>query len=168
MGHHTQACATRQAGTWTRVHNNVQNVWKEVARLAKIDASVNPNNLPSPAHTFSDKHANILFLLCSDDDDADIVGDVSLAHPFVWKGRGREKWGNTKPLALQDRVNNKNQIYNDSDYHQAQSFTFLPLVATTLGRLNADSVALCYLFKFAHCAAIAYFHVHGWTPSDDE
>eukprot|EP00961_Rhodomonas_salina_P268207 3624668-Rhodomonas_salina.1 len=129
MGHHIQACATRHAGTWTRVHNNVQNVWKEVARFAKVNASVNPNNLPRPAHTFSDKHTDILFPLRGDDDNTNIVGDVSLAHPFVWKGQGRKKWGNAKPRALQDRVNNKNQIYND--YHQAQSFTFLPLVATT-------------------------------------
>eukprot|EP00961_Rhodomonas_salina_P026993 365158-Rhodomonas_salina.1 len=67
--------------------------------------------------TMQAKHTDILFQLRGDDDAADIVGDVSLAHPFVGKGRGRKKWGNAKPWALQDRVNNKNQIYND--YHQA-------------------------------------------------
>eukprot|EP00961_Rhodomonas_salina_P303776 3941361-Rhodomonas_salina.1 len=45
---HIQACTTRQArGTWDRVHtgNNGQNVWKEVARFAKVDASVYPSTL---------------------------------------------------------------------------------------------------------------------------
>jgi hypothetical protein len=150
-GHHIQVCGIQQKGTWYEVHNDVQKVWGEVSRLAKISAIDNPARLPRPAATGSDQHADILFQHESHN-LAGIVGDVTLTHPFQGSGK-REAWGSYIKDRLTGVVARKNNTYRA--WHAQQGYLFVALAATTYGRLCDDSIRL--LFFFSHHAATNLF-----------
>ena len=161
-GHHIQNCTIRQRGAWSRAHNIVQNTWHEIARNANVTASVNPSDLPRPDNVMSDKHADIRFNIRHSGQSA-LIGDVSLTHPMNGQGRKLSQWGTYTPSRLQDRVNTKNLTY--FDYHRRSNYDFIPLVATTYGKMCSDSIILC--FVFAQMTTENLFNERMWAITDD-
>ena len=160
-GHHLQTCTQHQAGTWTKVHDNIQRVWCDNADLANINAISDPKTLPRPND--SDRHADIEFQTRTKTRRA-IVGDVSLVHPFIGDADDRTTWGTYKPKAMQQRSDDKNAKY--LRFHNALNYMFLPLVCTTLGAISDDALRL--LFYLADGAATANFETIGERIYDDE
>eukprot|EP00961_Rhodomonas_salina_P050740 681139-Rhodomonas_salina.1 len=63
--------------------------------MAKLDAVINPADLPRPTTEASDKHTDILFPL-ETLGLPNVVGDVSLAHPFDGGSRHVKRLGTFK------------------------------------------------------------------------
>eukprot|EP00961_Rhodomonas_salina_P272358 3680435-Rhodomonas_salina.1 len=116
--------------------------------MAKLDAVTNPADFPLPTTEASDKHANILFPF-ETLGLPNVVGDVSLTHPFDGGSRRVKRLGTYKPEVFKQHIDLKNRKYYD--YHKRQGIVFVPLVGTTFGSINADSVILCHVL--AHHAA---------------
>ncbi len=107
VGHHIQTCTVRNMGTWHRAHALVLNTWKGITRAAKVAVSVESSRMPRLALDPLDQHADILLGLHPTGGTNCIVGDVSITHPFIGKGK-KQQWGQHIPHALNDRVNTKN------------------------------------------------------------
>eukprot|EP00961_Rhodomonas_salina_P277161 3745520-Rhodomonas_salina.3 len=144
--HHLQTCNQHQAGTWTKVHDQIQNVWSDCADLAHINATSNPSKLPRPDD--SDRHADIEIQKRTKTKQA-IVGDSSLTHPFISDADDRTTWGKPKANALQDLTDEKNAKY--LQWHSNLNYMFLPLVCTTFRAISSDALQL--LFYLADQAA---------------
>eukprot|EP00961_Rhodomonas_salina_P161335 2171883-Rhodomonas_salina.1 len=162
-GHHVQTCGYRTGGAWQRAHENVNHIWREVASMAKLDAVTNPAGLPVPTTEASDKHAGILFPF-ETLGLPNVVGDVSLAHPFDGGSRCVKRQGTYKPEVFKHHINVKNRKYYN--YHKRQGIVFVPLVSTTFGHINADSIILCHVL--AHHAAEEFYKLRGWTIIDPD
>mmetsp|Transcript_31010 Transcript_31010/g.64363 ORF Transcript_31010/g.64363 Transcript_31010/m.64363 type:complete len:142 (-) Transcript_31010:90-515(-) len=61
--------------------------------------------------------------------------------------------GEPNPTALKDSVREKNNKYKA--WHEDQGYTFIPLVVTTHGSFNSNSVLLIMLFT--HKTTLTYF-----------
>jgi hypothetical protein len=91
-----------------------------------------------------------------------VVGDVSITHPFTGKGR-KQAWGQYQPRALDARHAAKTGKYYAD--HRRVGYLFVPLVATTYGRVSADSAILCHVL--AHEAAVHFYTSRRWTIESD-
>eukprot|EP00961_Rhodomonas_salina_P101481 1365696-Rhodomonas_salina.1 len=85
--------------------------------MAKLDAVINPADLPRPTTEASDKHAGILFPF-ETLGLPNVVGDVSLAHPSGFDSGSRhvKRQGTYKPEVFKQRIDVKNRKYYD--YHK--------------------------------------------------
>eukprot|EP00961_Rhodomonas_salina_P244060 3297843-Rhodomonas_salina.1 len=126
--------------------------------MAKLDAVTNPADLPRPTTEASNKHADILFPF-EPLGLPNVVDDVSLAHPFDGGSRRVKRQGTYKPEVFKQHINVKNRKY--CDCHKLQGIVFVPLVGTTFGSINADSVILCHVLF--HHAAEEFYKLRGWT-----
>eukprot|EP00961_Rhodomonas_salina_P138163 1858819-Rhodomonas_salina.1 len=133
--------------------------------MVKLDAVTNPADLPQPTTEASDKHADILFPFKTLG-LPNVVGNVSqsLAHPFDSGSRCVKRLGTYKPEVFKQCIDVKNRKYYD--YHKQQGIVFVPLVGTTFGSINADSVILCHVL--AHHTAEEFYKLHGWTIVDSD
>eukprot|EP00961_Rhodomonas_salina_P066558 894194-Rhodomonas_salina.2 len=105
--------------------------------MAKLYAVTNPTDLPQPTTEASDKHADILFRF-ETLGLPNVVCNVPLAHPFDGGSRRVKRLGTYKPEVFKQCINAKNRKYDD--YHKWQGIVFVPLVGTTFGCINADSI----------------------------
>eukprot|EP00961_Rhodomonas_salina_P246499 3330661-Rhodomonas_salina.2 len=69
------------------------------------------------------------------------------------------KRGACKPEVFKQLVDQKNRKHYD--FHRRQGIVVVPLVGTTSGRINIDSVILCHVF--AHHTAKEFYTLCGWT-----
>eukprot|EP00961_Rhodomonas_salina_P098390 1324068-Rhodomonas_salina.2 len=89
-----------------------------------------------------------------------VVADVAIVHPFTGKSRRREDWGTYKPRVVKDKQSAKGRLY--FAFHRDQNMLFIPLVGTTFGRLDADSLVLSR--ELARRASDHHFLSRGWNP----
>eukprot|EP00961_Rhodomonas_salina_P178943 2414337-Rhodomonas_salina.1 len=76
--------------------------------MAKLDAVINPADLPRPTTEASDKHSDILFPF-ETLGLPNVVGNVSLAHPFDCGSRRVKRRGTYKPEVFKQRIDVKNR-----------------------------------------------------------
>jgi hypothetical protein len=92
------------------------------------------------------------------------IRDVSLTHPFVGNANDLYTWGNYKPTALKDRV--EEEDCNNLQWCNRWGYMFLPLVCSTFGAISNDTLQL--LFYFAHSAAVAFTNSPGESLYDNK
>mmetsp|Transcript_29664 Transcript_29664/g.60924 ORF Transcript_29664/g.60924 Transcript_29664/m.60924 type:complete len:698 (+) Transcript_29664:441-2534(+) len=155
--HHLQCCVKQHKGTWQEVHDHLQATWVKIAGLAGFGATANPKNLPRPRDDQSDKHADIYFKYNASDCRA-IVGDVTITHPFTGAGRDDSLWGDQVGGRLEKVSEAKDKLY--FGFHRDMGYTFLPLAATTYGKLDPHSIRLIWFMT--DCACSAYFERKGF------
>jgi hypothetical protein len=112
----------------TQLHH----VLKECADLADIDSDSSPSKLPRPFD--SDRCTDIKFRSHTANFQG-IISDVSLTHPFIGDADDHSTWGNYKPTAMKDHVEEKVSKY--LQWHNDQGYMFLPLVCSTFGAISA-------------------------------
>ena len=104
LGHHTFSFPSH-SGAFTRVHEGVLAIWREIGSAAGVHGVVQPAALPHAVHSSSDKH------------------DVSVTRPFVCKSTDPDRWGAYLPLRVDCQAAAKTRT--DKGFHRDQNL--LPL-----------------------------------------
>jgi len=162
-GHHLQCCNAQHKGTWQRVHEELNDCWIGLAKLAGFGANKRSADMPRPTEVKSDMHADVYFEFHTREVMA-VIGDCTITHPFRGAGRDEDRWGERVPKRLEEVSNAKDKMY--FEYHRSKGFLFLPLAATTFGLLDPHSIRMIWFLT--DCASKNYFIERGMEYVDDD
>lgn len=152
-GHHRMSCSKHSS--YKTAHNHI--VAQFVSVTVPTGAPVSSKATDVPCHPDSNKQADII---CTPLEDFDTIAfDVTLVHPRTIRPNEHTAVWNDNALRTKERakITKHREAYRQLPKEQGGPFTFVPLAATTYGRMGDDFLRSLWLLARRETATTIAF-----------